>query len=349
MEIPLRIAAGVAGAAIIGTLVNVAVAANGGYGGPAAPLLIAVGAGVVIGAAVIGRCWSQGHRLMAILLAGALFSGEAYQLLMTAERTVATRDARQAPLIEQAKARDRAVQSVQEAEARLAAVGASPRLERAVAAKSAADSAVLQKAADRGCVSNCRALLEQQVLTAKRELDDAHQEIAAMRSAATEDLDGARTILAAIPAPGSATPLADRLGIESWKLDLIAASLLSLGANGLGAVLVAFAAHTRKPDAPIIDAVVTAVEMEKPIAPRRNAKHEADRFAKDVFVPEPNGAVELGEVHRAYLAWCKRNGLDPLSERTIAAALVKLFSEVNLIIDGDRLVGISWRPAISST
>ena len=345
---PLRILAGVVGAAIIGSVVHSTIIANGGYGAPTAPLLMTVGSGLVIGAAVIGRCWSQGRQLMASLLAGALLAGEAYQLLITAERTVVMRDARQAPMIEQAKARKTAAQSVKEAETRLAIVDNTPRLERAVTAKAAADSAVLEKAAERGCAVHCRALLEQQVLTAKQELDDAQQEIAAMRAAAAKGLESARTVLAAIPPPASSTPLADRIGIEGWQLDLIAAALLSLSANGLGAGLVAFAAHVRKPEHPVVETAVATPEVTKPIVPLRNAEQEADQFAKDTFVPVPDGVVDLGEIHRAYVSWCERNDLDPLSERAIGAALSKLFREVNLIIDGERLVGIGWRRAITS-
>ena len=52
---------------------------------------------------------------MAILVGTALLAAEAYQLLMTVERTIAMRDARQAPIIAQATAREKASQRVVEA------------------------------------------------------------------------------------------------------------------------------------------------------------------------------------------------------------------------------------------
>jgi hypothetical protein len=43
------------------------------------------------------------------------------------------------------------------------------------------------------------------------------------------------------PLPGSATPLADRLGVAGWLLDLLHAALGSLVGNGLAMCLLGFA------------------------------------------------------------------------------------------------------------
>lgn len=56
-------------------------------------------------------------------------------------------------------------------------------------------------------------------------------------------IEAAKAEVASNPLPASATPLADRLGWAPWVLDLIMAGLLSVGANGLAAALVAFGAH----------------------------------------------------------------------------------------------------------
>jgi MarR family len=45
-----------------------------------------------------------------------------------------------------------------------------------------------------------------------------------------------------VPQQRSAAPLADRLGVQAWAIDLIAALLLSVGANGLAATLIAWSA-----------------------------------------------------------------------------------------------------------
>ncbi len=341
---PLKLASGIVGVAIVGTVIHSAVLANGGYGTVTAPMLIGLGAGLVIGAAVIGRCWSQGRIVMAILVGAALLAGEAYQLLMTAERTIVMRDARQAPIVEQAKAREKASQRVQEAASALSAIGA-PRLTTAMEAKQAADKAAVEKAAERGCAAHCRALLEQQVATAAQEVEAARAEIASLRDAARDELDSARTVLAALPVLGSASPLADRLGIPDWQFDLIAAVLIGIGANGLGAALVAFAAHGPSPVPSTSPAALAMLEIQ----PQRDATQEADRFACETFCPAPEGSISIAAIRTAYLGWCAHNGLAPLPVSEIGAALDTVFRAAGLQFDGQEMRGIGWRLAITST
>ncbi len=57
----------------------------------------------------------------------------------------------------------------------------------------------------------------------------------------------AKAEVEANPLPASATPLADRLGLPAWALDLIMAGLLSVGANGLAGTLIAYGAHISAP------------------------------------------------------------------------------------------------------
>ncbi len=340
---PLKLSAGIVGVAIVGTVIHSAVLANGGYGAATTPMLIGLGAGLVIGAAVIGRCWRQGRLAMAILVGAALLAGEAYQLLMTAERTIAMRDARQAPIVAQTTAREKASQRVEQAAAGLAAIADTPRLTAALQAKQAADSVAVEKAAERGCAAHCRALLEQQVATAMQEVEAARAEIGALRKMARHELDSARIVLAALPVPGSASPLADRLGIHDWQLDLIAAVLIGIGANGLGAVLVAFAAHA--PASSRSSAVLAVTESK----PQRDATQEADRFACETFCPAPEGSISIAAIRTAYLGWCARNGIEPLPVSEIGAALETVFRAAGLQFDGQEMRGIGWRLAITST
>ncbi len=338
----LKLSAGSVGVAIVGTVIHSAVLANGGYGAPTTPMLIGLGAGLVIGAAVIGRCWSQGRVVMAVLVGAALLAGEAYQLLMTAERTIAMRDARQAPIVAQAAAREKASQRLEEAAAGLAAITDTPRLTAALQAKQTADSFAVEKAAERGCAAHCRALLEQQVATATQEVEAARAEITALRTAARHELDSARIVLAALPVLGSASPLADRLGIPDWQFDLIAAVLIGIGANGLGAALVAFAAHGPSPASSRSLAVLAITES----TPQRDATQEADRFACETFCPAPEGSISIAAIRTAYLGWCARNGIEPLPVSEIGAALETVFRAAGLQLDGQELRGIGWRPAI---
>ena len=80
---------------------------------------------------------------------------------------------------------------------------------------------------------NCRQLLQAQVDAAAGEVVAARAEIASGKKVLEDDLEAARTALASMKPPVSDTPLADRLGLPGWKIDLLAAALASLAANGL--------------------------------------------------------------------------------------------------------------------
>ena len=175
------------------------------------------------------------------------------------------------------------------------------------------------------------------------EVEAARAEIAALRNAARHELDSARIVLAALPVPGSASPLADRLGIHDLQLDLIAAVLIGIGANGLGAVLVAFAAHTPAPASSRSSAVLAITKSK----PQRDATQETDRFACETFCPAPEGSISIAAICTAYLGWCARNGLEPLPVSEIGAALETVFRAAGLQLDGQELRGIGWRPAIA--
>ena len=135
----------------------------------------------------------------------------------------------------------------------------SARLEAALSAKAVADAAVVEKSAEHGCAANCRALLQAQVDAAAAEVAGARQELAAKHAAAENELVEARTALAEAKEPPSATPLADRLGLPAWILDLLTAGLGSMAANGLGCGLIAFAAHGRRDANPAVNEAAVRV------------------------------------------------------------------------------------------
>src|SRR6185503_6051508 len=91
--------------------------------------------------------------------------------------------------------------------------------------------AVVAKAADKGCFAICRQLLQAQVNTAAVEVAAARAEIEAKRAVPEDKLKQAQAALAMLPLPPSATPLADRLGITGWTLELSQAWLASLAAT----------------------------------------------------------------------------------------------------------------------
>lgn len=341
-----RIVSGIAGAAIIGAVVHYSINANGGYNLATSPLFVALAVGLIAGAIACGRSTSRTLGLGIVL---AMLAGEGFQLIQTAERTTGLADARQAPLREAAMARTKAADAIADAERALSRLGDTPRLLAAIDAKKAADEAVRNDAAKPGCKTHCRALLEQQVQDAQKEANDARAELDRSRAAAQERVSRARQALDALPAAPSATPLADRLGVEQWQIDLTSAVLLSVGANGLGAFLLAFAFHARRRDAvaavPVETPTVELVPVSEPITKREPMK-EANRFAGETFRPCDSGRVPLVDVRHAYHDWCRRNALPPLPDDEIGAALSKLFAKVGLVAEGtgreSAIVGIDW-------
>jgi hypothetical protein len=358
-----RVLAAVVGVGILALMVDASITATGGYGTSTARLAIGLAAGLVAGSVAVGVAWEEGRRGIAWCLIVALVAGEAWALLQTAERTIAHRDQQQAPLHAAAETRAKAAERVRATEAALAGIGDTPRLIKAQAAKAAADAAVVAKAAEKGCVTNCAKLLQGQVEAAATEVAAARAEITSKRAAAEGRLEQARAELAALPLPPSATPLADRLGIRGWSLDLFQAWLASLAANGLAGLLLAFAAHGRRhrpavvavPPVPVAEVITsdvaadnaegtTLVDVTPPTA--RDAKDEADRFARAALRPKKSGRVKLAEIRVGYHAWCRKRGLEPLPDLEIGPALAGLFSSVGLYRRGKgasaAIVGIEW-------
>jgi hypothetical protein len=336
MAIAARVFAAVVGVGILALVVNGSITATGGYGTSTAQLTIGLAAGLVAGSVAVGVAWEEGRRGLAWCLVVALVAGEAWALLQTAERTVAHRDQQQAPLHAAADTRAKAAERTKAAEAALAAIGDTPRLRKAEAAKLAADAAVVAKSSEKGCVSNCAKLLLAQVDAVAAEVIAARAEIDTRRAAAEGKLKQAQADLAALPLPPSATPLADRLGIQGWRLDLFQAWLASLAANGLAGLLFAFAAHGWRHWAPVIDVTPTPVVEVTPALvagtaaapaaaaterPARDPADEADLFARTTLRPAETGRVKLIEIPAAYAAWCHQRGLDPLPDGEIGTAL----------------------------
>ena len=342
--------AALVGCGIIGCVVDAAVMASGGYGAPSARLMIALGTGLAVGSLAVGVAWHNGHRGIAGCLVAALVAGEAWSLFLTAERTIAHRELQQRPLREELQAYARAIERVRSAKT---AVDLSPtrseRLQKAEAAKSAADAAVVDKASEKGCLANCRQLLQAQVDAAASELAEARAELRTRWAKAESELATARAEVAAMKEPASATPLADRLGLEGWQVDVTAAALASLAANGLAAFLLAFAAHGRAAHPmPVVTALPSTVEIEATSPPPviRDATKEADRYAGSMFRPKRTGRVKITDIRQAYRGWCIERGLAPLPDPEIGPALNALFSSVGLRRHGEGadavIVGMEW-------
>jgi hypothetical protein len=207
----LRALVFLAAAAVIAAATHANVMHAGGYASRDAPLIIALAVLLALGMAFVGVCFNEGRRWQAILLAVLILAGEAYWVLINADREVASLDALSAPV----------------AEMRAARAAALSRLEKAEVAKRASGAAAISEAAKKDCASNCAKLL----LSTQQEAD--------------RELNAAREALAGIPEPRSTTPLSDRLGIAPWAWELLLAGLRSLGITG-GSLAIGMALHPRR-------------------------------------------------------------------------------------------------------
>ena len=151
-------------------------------------------------------------------------------------------------------------------------------------------------------------------------------------AAAKAEVDEARKALSELPTARSSTPLADRVGLPGWALDLFQAMLLSLGANGLGACLLAFGTHpsrSRPAHLPVPIALHASpapqLTIESPITGRdirRPAEHAADFGVERL---KPGGHARLTDILATYRAWCRSRGFAPLPDAEIGNELSDLF------------------------
>lgn len=315
-----------------------------GYSSPYAIVTLALTAGIAVGALAIGAALEQRRRALACVIGLVLICGEAFGLIATAERIVAQRDATQTTITAAHADRDTLVRRLQAAEQAHTTAATSDRLRAALAAKAAADKAVLDKSAERTCAANCRALLEQQVTAATDEIAAARREIDRRQADTAAAVTAARAALEGARVPPSATPLADRLGIAAWQLDVIAAVLGSLAVNGLAAALLAFAGHGGSKPARI--AAPSRVELP-PIDPARlidatppparmrpvNVKEHAAKFGVECLAPASDGYASLDAIKARYLEWCADIGVEPLADAAIGAALADLIAAVGLRVE----------------
>lgn len=352
-----RILALVAGVLILSALAHVAVIATGGYGTPHSYLTLAIAFGVAIASICSGASWSAGRNMLAVWLVIAIIAGEGYNIIATAERLVSGREATQAPLREANDEHARAAKRVEDAKTAVDhAPTTSERLRRAQAAKAEADAAVIEKSAERGCRDNCRQLLQARVDAAADELKHAQTALDVVRDKATDELREARAALAALKAPQSPTPLADRIGVKAGIIDLLTSALGSIAANGLAAGLLIFGAHHRArrveviaplPVSPINDRV--DIPVIDNAAPRRSATGEpgkglnaivqhAAKFAVECL--KPGGEADLQAIRDEYGVWCPKNCRH--SEAQFGRALAKLLNQAGITIAdrNGRLVAI---------
>lgn len=245
----LRIIAGIVGAGIIACVTYAALAAVGGIHTPTGPLLVALAFGLVAGSMSAGFAWHNGRKALAVALALLLVTGETYALLNTGERELEAREAKQAPVRAAMVERERLEK----------AVTTTPRLEAALVELTKVREGARKTIAEASCVKLCKDTLDKQEAKAEREVKDARDE-------ATANADAVKTALAALPAVAAVSPLAARINVPDWVLDLIRAGLFSVSANGLGAFLLAFASHGGRKSVPGVQSVPSVAPVSEPRA-----------------------------------------------------------------------------------
>ena len=202
---PLRSTSLVVGLLLLGATAYATIAATGGFGSAHSVVTFAIAAGVAVASLAIGTAWAE-RRALALWLIAAIVAGEAFGLLSTAERLIVVREAQQVPLRAQVATYEKAARRVVDAAAALSNAPAnSPRLAAALAEKTAADTAATDKGAERGCRENCRQLLQARADAAEREIAASRNELAAITERGAASFDAARTALATMSPPASAT------------------------------------------------------------------------------------------------------------------------------------------------
>jgi hypothetical protein len=226
---------------------NITSAHDGTYTSAGALIIIGLAIGIAVGSVYSGKAWAARRFPAAIAIALAVLICEGFSFGTTAERIVGDRDQAQLPFAENQARRAEAKRILDQAISDQSALSStSPRLTDALKAAATAEQASRDKASDKHCAANCAQLLTAQMTAASAEVTKAREELAIKAKAAADAVVSARAAHDAIKATRSSTPLADKLRIQPWKLDLLMAALASLGLNGLAACLLAYGAHSTR-------------------------------------------------------------------------------------------------------
>ncbi len=204
-----RLFASLIGAGIVAASTFSIVSAQNLHGSDAA-LPLALAAGLIAGAVVLPRAGLG----LGIVIAVALICGEGFGLISQMDRVVMLRDAQTNTINGSNDARHRAER----------------RLDRALQTQAAQRTDAANTVTLPSCKTECRLLLESQSTALGTEVTESRNHLAQVTAQLGSSVR-------------SAHPLASRLGIDPVVLDLVAAGLLSVGANLLGAALVAFGAR----------------------------------------------------------------------------------------------------------
>lgn len=339
-----------------------AVMASGGIHSASAPALIAMAVILAVGAASIGHALAGRHMGIAIVIGLGMLAGECGAMIQTAQRITAAREASRAPMVALELKRKAASDELERAQQAKPLPVDHSRLVAAETAKAEAEKAIREKSAEKGCRENCRLLLQTAVDAAQHEVKAAREDLARREAeqsrTITNRIEIAKAVVAALPPPQSATPLADYTGVPEWLFDVLEALALSLAINLPASALIALGVKMGREqhiveapcetDAPIALEQVPLSEamsdenrlLPSPKAKRRNPDDEAEQFGVAVLRPGKEGRVSPRDLRAAYVDWCEKTDKEPLPIEDIAPALGKLFRNAGIEMQNGHAVGV---------
>ncbi len=337
-----------AGGGLLAAATHANILETGGYGTPQSWQYIAMSIALAVCSAGVGIASAHGRHAIVIGMVGGMIAGEAFLLIKTAERAIAAREIEQAPFKQAIKHRADLLAKLKAEEAKLNA-DTSKRLEAALRAQEIVNKEIATQAALPGCAKNCRKLLQNRADTAALEVKAARAELKTRQSGLEQEIAQIRSSLAALPPTRSPTPLADRLGVASWLIDVIAAGLLSIGLNVLAAILFAFSGHgwNHKPASKPAAASPSVVEAPPRLKPVDDPAQHAAQYALARMQPATGQTTKLIDMITDYEAWCAAQGLECLPQGAIAVELSHLFQgqgfRGTMIKNEPHIIGIAIR------
>ncbi len=312
----LRGLAIIVGLSAIAAVTHGTILATGGYGFDTnAPLYIALAMVQGVLAMTIGDCFAKRRRALASLAILVLVACEVCTFIATANLQLGSIETHAAP-IRDAEAKHKA------ALARLAAAEHSTAVEEAEAALARTRSEAMTTSEGKSCNTVCKTTLEASIRSATAAVDDA-------RAAVQLEKAQARAALKDAPLPGSATPLADRLGVQASTLDLLFVGFRGFAVAAGAAIALAYGVHGRRASEPTPapariertePRTIAGVTLVEDTRPRANDTDVA-RFMLACLPRARGSEAEMSTVYARFCRWCEGQHLRPHDKPEFALAI----------------------------
>ena len=293
------------------------VEATGGIGTDTAPLYIALGAlqaAIALSFAVIHS------RIVAALAILVLMACETATFIGTADLQLAGIEMRAAPIHEAVAKRKAAADW-------LARLERDDRVERTERALEGAQADAREKSTAKDCGKNCLAILAKTV-------DDARAAAADAQSSLQLEKRQARAALGAAPIPASASPLADRLGVQASTLELLFVGFRGFAVAAGAAIVLAIGAQPWDRRAP---GPIKLASSLVPITPKRTLLAtvparlgDVDAFLLERVTHAEGARVSWADAFLSYCRWCDGSGCSAVDAKAFGARLNALRNELGL-------------------